>query len=189
MPFLVDNVGETLEIKNKPADLQALIAQINRKDGTVKIDVTEPGDRFYRLVTSKQITKGKIHPTTDNGHYFNFYMDHDGDFFGFFTGDKDDWLKILLRDGFLNSEHDIYEVEIEFPPGTPYVWGQRPTSMEDMSDWINETFIIYDQSVPIISKTKITDEEITEAEEDDEDGDEWAENEENDDEDGYCDDE
>jgi hypothetical protein len=185
MPFLVDNVGETLEIKNKPADLQALLKQIDRKNGTVKIGLTEKGDRFYRLVTSQQITKGKIHPTTDNGHYFNFYMDHDGDFFGFFTGDKDVWLGILLRDGFLNSMYDIYEVEVEFPEGTPYVWGQRPISMEYMESWVDETFIIYDQSIPILAKVKISDDEINEAEEQYQE--DWEKDEELD-EDDFCED-
>ena len=166
----MDNVGETLEIRNKPADLQALLKQFDRKDLTTKIGVTEPGERFYRLVTQSQMTKGKIHPTTDNGHYFNYYLD-DGNFFGFFTGDKDEWLPFLIRDGFLDTTQDIYEVEIEFPTGTPYVMGKRPTSMEYMENWLDETFIIYDQSVPILKKTKLTEDEIAEAEGDYEDDD------------------
>lgn len=164
MDYLVDNVGEILPIHNKPEDIKVIIAQINRKDYTTKLALTEKGERFYRLVTRSQITKNQIHPTTDNGHYFNYYLDYDGDFFGYFTGDKDEWLKILIHDGFLDSSQDIFEVEIEFPEGTPYFSGKRNVNMQYSDELVDEFFIVYDKSVSIINKVKISDDEIGEAE-------------------------
>lgn len=188
MPFLVDNVGEVLEIHNRPEDIKILKSDVddNTNSGLPRISLTEKGERFYRLVTSQQIKKGFIHPTTDNGHYHRTFLDGSSNFFGYFTGDKDDWLAILLRDGFLDANYPIYEVEIEFPEGTPYIVGDRPVSMNYMDSFITELFIVYDQPVKIIAKTLISDDELNDAEnwieessedpfEDDIDGDEFEE--------------
>jgi hypothetical protein len=114
------------------------------------ICLTEKGDVMERAISysiGEEKRLSPAYPTSDNGlvYFLTGLGTYEG-LAGFFCGDPDEWIPVLLRDGQLSrlSGTWVAVFQLEFPPRTPYI--KRNVEVEGYGS-IMEYFVIYDKPI------------------------------------------
>lgn len=120
---------------------------------------------FERIAKCENITE--LMPTAETSNEYSYFLEWKGDIIkGFYVGDRMEWLPILMDDQFIQDPNDACIYEICPPKGMPIIESMR-TKFLDGGKTINveEFFIFSNISIPIVSKRKLSQQEIADANE------------------------